>query len=812
MEKGDAVQKSGTVFKAGILSFSAAAILLFFYKSALSHIPSGMLLLETASFLVSFLLLLLFAGGYRAQLSNKAMYETLTAVSLVSFIGTRVLFFFLFKSTPDVSVQQACALSQFAELGTVALCFSAAYIFQGSAISEEDESSPLVIYIVVIVLAAFFFNFITFIGVPRVVSNSEKAALLAKTNFIFFLFAQGMLLGAGIPAVVCALKRKVSAVQAFVLLAALYGATLCLFRVASNETLVDFVIIIKSFGLFFLFFSSTAGGCGGNISEEALNARMKEVLAEKDKELAEKTRELSQYTESLREKSIESQETSRIKSELLANMSHELRTPMNSIIGFTTRVIKKAEKEQTLPDRQLKNLKTVERNAFHLLSLINTILDVSKLEAGRMEVFTEEIILAPIVEEVIEMARSLIGSKDIKLSFACAEDISITSDRTKIKQVLVNLVGNAIKFTESGAISISVRPIETEEEKNMTVTRNGIICTVADTGVGIKQEDLKYVFDDYKQIDGSLTRKTGGTGLGLSLVKRFSQLLGGNVTVESEYQRGTKFNVFLPLDATGIEQEQTEEEKKIDTKQKLILSYEPDLAVKGHYEEYYRGREVRCIFADTIDNAFTLAKESYPRVIALDLLSPKKKGLNLIRKCRGTYYTKDIPYCVAGISEDGYSGYFLRIVDFMNKPVTKESISYMMNKVSRYSANPKDFYIVDNDEAALNLIHDHILHEGDYRVRMARDSEDLFALLQNNTPDFLLINIFMPEGEGFRILGELAVQKKWFGIPIVAIISQTIERMAALMLEKQIECVPQGGDVLSEDVFKRLEAVAEGNV
>lgn len=245
---------------------------------------------------------------------------------------------------------------------------------------------------------------------------------------------------------------------------------------------------------------------------------------------------LSQKNEELKEQTRQALEASKLKSQFLANMSHELRTPLNSIIGFTTRVIKKGG--QYLPPLHLENLNIVKKEAQHLLSLINDLLDYSKIEAGKMEIHIEEFNLVDVIEEVNGMVRSLMEGKPLRYrqKLISNNNIPMQSDRIKVKQILINLLSNAIKYSEKGTIRLIVDQVEHSYR----------IC-VQDEGIGISSDNINEIFEEFRQIDGSFTRKVGGTGLGLSITKHYVESLGGQIQVASAPGLGSYFSVFLPM-------------------------------------------------------------------------------------------------------------------------------------------------------------------------------------------------------------------------------------------------------------------------
>ena len=255
---------------------------------------------------------------------------------------------------------------------------------------------------------------------------------------------------------------------------------------------------------------------------------LEELVNERTNQLKEKTAELEQVNERLKE-------LDRLKSMLLASMSHELRTPLNSIIGFTGILLQGIS--GALSDEQKKQLTMVKGSGQHLLALINDLLDVSKIEAGKVEVFLEEFALADVANEVTAAISPTANKKELNVVTELQDDIVLLSDRRRIKQVLMNLVSNAVKFTDQGQVTITGKRLDNEQ----------VELEVSDTGIGMKEEDIQRLFQPFQQIDESLTKKHEGTGLGLYMCRKIVDLLHGEIRAESEYGTGTTFTVTLPL-------------------------------------------------------------------------------------------------------------------------------------------------------------------------------------------------------------------------------------------------------------------------
>lgn len=278
----------------------------------------------------------------------------------------------------------------------------------------------------------------------------------------------------------------------------------------------------------------------------ALNKKLQETTqalevyrADLEKKVEERTKELREANEQLIDSNIKIKEADRLKSEFMANMSHELRTPLNAIIGFSELLLDGIDGE--ISDVQKIDVAHIHDSGVHLLGIINDILDLSKIEAGKMDLVMEEVDLAAVIPSVASVARTLIKGKDIKLTTQIDENLpTILADGKRLKQIILNLISNAAKFTEEGEIVIKVEPAE----------KRYLLISVRDTGIGIKEEDMPKVFEKFRQIDMSSTRNKGGTGLGMAITKKLVEMHGGSVWLTSRVGTGTTFFVKLPLNYT----------------------------------------------------------------------------------------------------------------------------------------------------------------------------------------------------------------------------------------------------------------------
>jgi DNA-binding response OmpR family regulator len=369
-------------------------------------------------------------------------------------------------------------------------------------------------------------------------------------------------------------------------------------------------------------------------------------------------------------------------------------------------------------------------------------------------------------------------------------------------------MGNAIKFTERGEIQIIVKKEENIHDDKVRAPLPGISIYVQDTGIGIKKESLPYIFDDYKQVDGSLTRKTGGTGLGLALVKRFSQLLGGNVSVESEYEKGTTFRIRLPEDVNQITEKEPVETKHLDLSRKTVVLYETTEADTALQKAAFEQNGFEVHVAKSVEEGFTLAKEQYPRLIVLDILAFDARGIDLIKKIKGNYYTKDIRFCFSRLYNQRKYGYVFDVVDFVYKPVNKELVSRIINLAARACTQLKNILVIDHDEGAREAMHDLLLQEGDFSVRIARDMNETIAMLKKQQPDVIFFNLFLPEAEGYKLVAEIGTSKKWADIPVICIVPKMLDATQLRQPSETIAFLPEKSDLKMEQTLRKIVTIA----
>ncbi len=378
-------------------------------------------------------------------------------------------------------------------------------------------------------------------------------------------------------------------------------------------------------------------------------------------------------------------ELDRVKSQFLANMSHELRTPLNSIIGFSRVILKGID--GPLTDQQTQDLTSIYNSGRHLLELINDILDMSKIEAGKMEMVFEEVDLHDIIKGVMSTAVGLVKDKP---AVALKEDIAdplptVRADATRVRQVMINLMSNASKFTDKGSITLRAQPIEERDPRSNQMARY-VQISVVDTGAGIAEADMHKLFTAFSQVDSSPTRKVGGTGLGLSICRSMIELHGGRIWVESKVDEGSTFAFILPL-----YQKEPPPPPPPDAASgaPAILVVEDDQGIVGLYRRYLEPHGYRLVGVDQSTEALPQALAQKPVAILLDVIMPNQDGWQVLADLKQNEQTRAVPVIVCTIVSDRERAMAMGAADYLTKPILEADLMQALQRLALGSAQPQ---------------------------------------------------------------------------------------------------------------------------
>ncbi len=452
----------------------------------------------------------------------------------------------------------------------------------------------------------------------------------------------------------------------------------------------------------------------------------------------------------------EMREVDRMKSQFLANMSHELRTPLNSIIGFSRVILKGID--GTINDVQKQDLSAIYNSGQHLLALITDILDLSKLEAGKMELQFAEFNLSDLINSAMSTAVGLVKDKPVKLVHLIPDDLpNVNADATRIRQVLINFLSNAAKFTDEGSITVEAS-LTTNPAKKPEV-----MVAVTDTGMGIAPEDTAKLFQPFSQVDDSPTRKTGGTGLGLSICKNLIEMHGGRIgLLRSEPGVGSTFFFTLPVPKPDDNPEFTPQSEQ----GLILLAIDDDPHVISLYERYLTPQGYQVVALTDPKQALQRAIELKPFAITLDVMMPGVDGWQVMHELKNEPKTRDIPIVVCSILEQAEKGYSLGAADYLVKPFLQEDLVNALSRIN-FDGQIQSILIVDDDPADLRLVSKMLSETAQYHVQTAQGGEMGWRTLQTLRPDAIILDLLMPGLDGFSFLQNLRANPQLSAIPVL---------------------------------------------
>jgi PAS domain S-box-containing protein len=487
----------------------------------------------------------------------------------------------------------------------------------------------------------------------------------------------------------------------------------------------------------------------------------------------------------------------RAKSTFLANMSHELRTPLNAIIGYSEMLMEDAEDEGL--ETFVSDLGKIHASGRHLLALINDILDLSKVEAGKMELYLETFDVADLLRDVVSAVQPLVEKNANTLEVHRADDLgTMHADLTKVRQSLLNLLSNAAKFTEGGTITLDVarEPVDGID---------WLTFRVSDTGIGMTPEQMGKLFQAFSQADASTRRKFGGTGLGLVITRRFCQMMGGDVTVESEYGVGTTFTIRLPTEVIERKAEPmpvTESRfKPVLEGASTVLVIDDDPQARDLMQRFLSKEGFRVETASDGERGLHLARELRPDAITLDVLMPEMDGWTVLTALRADPDLADIPVIMLTIVDAKNRGYALGVSEYLTKPVDRERLVAVLRKYR--SAPPPLHALVVEDDAATREMLRRVVEEEGWAVAEAENGQAALERVAETQPGLILLDLMMPKMDGFEFVEELRQHEDWRSIPIVVVTAKDLTAEDRLRLNGYVE------KILRKGAYNREELLAD---
>jgi PAS domain S-box-containing protein len=495
------------------------------------------------------------------------------------------------------------------------------------------------------------------------------------------------------------------------------------------------------------------------------------------------------------------------KSQFLANMSHELRTPLNAVIMYSELLAEEAE-DQNIPGF-IPDLQRIRGAGKHLLELVNGVLDISKVEAGKMELYPEEFHVPDMVHEVASTVEPLIKKNRNELQVELASDIeSMFGDVTKLRQVLYNLLSNASKFTQDGKIRLRVsRDLPTER----------IVFEVIDNGIGMTDEQIAKLFQPFMQADASTTRKYGGTGLGLAIIKGFTDIMHGDVTVKSSLGEGTTFMVSLPqrMQQATVDQASSIESvinmdggskavAPLDLNAKIVLVIDDDPVIRDTLTRVLVAEGIRPVTASDGASGLQSAKECHPDLIILDVMMPKIDGWSVLSSLKAEESLSEIPVIMHSVQDDRDLGFMLGATEYLVKPVERNKL---VSVIRRHIHDPESHVLVIEDDEVIRRAIKRSLNDEGWNVAEACQGAEGLAEVQKKMPAVILLDLMMPEIDGFEFLEQLHQNPAWLEIPVVVLTAKDLTNAERQRLNGGVERVLAKGTLSRHRFLDELRRI-----
>jgi PAS domain S-box-containing protein len=480
-----------------------------------------------------------------------------------------------------------------------------------------------------------------------------------------------------------------------------------------------------------------------------------------ERRLAEsQIRELNQKLE---QRNREVERANQMKSEFLASMSHELRTPLNTIIGFAD--LLKEQNAGDLNPKQMRYMDHIANGSRHLLSLINDILDLSKIEAGRMELRTEIFPAAEAIEEGLAAIRPSVDQKKLHLESNTGSAPAISADRQHFRQILFNLLSNAVKFTPpGGTIRVTTSALQ-----------NACRVCVADTGIGIAPEETESIFASFHQAAATTKGIKEGTGLGLAITRRLVEMNYGRIWVESQPGKGSQFYIELPLaERAPAVRDFSAQDGGVQREAPLVLIVEDEEPARELLTWYLESSGFQTAWCASGREAVRQAAELLPDAITLDLLLPDGNGLNTLRELKKDTATAAIPVVVVSVLDDRGIAMTLGAAEYLTKPVEKEALAAALRRHIPFAASGAGVVLVVEDDMETRYLLAEMLEAERYVSLLAANGEEAFEILSRTRPHVVILDLMMPVMNGFEMLAKLRADRLLQGLPVLVLTAKQL--------------------------------------
>jgi signal transduction histidine kinase/DNA-binding response OmpR family regulator len=525
---------------------------------------------------------------------------------------------------------------------------------------------------------------------------------------------------------------------------------------------------------------------------------------ELEQRVQERTIQLAVANKELDLRNREVERATKLKSKFLANMSHELRTPLNAIVGFSDLLAEGSAGQ--LNDKQKRFVHHIKQGSAHLLQLINDILDLSKIEAGQLELRSEEFLVMDALPEVLSTINPLAMAKNILIEQRGETTSLIKADRVRFKQILYNLLSNAVKFTPKGG-QIKIECVDDSDF---------VRVSISDSGIGIRPEDQRVIFNEFRQVEGSADGSQEGTGLGLAITKRLVEQQGGQISVQSELGKGSRFTFTLVAAGPKAEVPQIVEPAKASIVAAsgritpLVLIVDDEGSSRELIARYLEP-EYRLAMAVSGAEALKKAKQLRPDAITLDVLMPGSSGFETLASLRKNPETANIPVIILSIVDQRQVGFALGAADYLIKPVRKPTLLNAIRKHVRLPADDDSaILLVDDDPKALELLGE-VLRASGYETQAVRNGKRALEVLANKAVGAVLLDLLMPGMDGFEVIRHVRQEPTLKELPILVMTGKNLTKEEAALLSDQTQGLLQKNGYWQQQLIAEVRRVIDGN-
>jgi CheY-like chemotaxis protein/signal transduction histidine kinase len=541
---------------------------------------------------------------------------------------------------------------------------------------------------------------------------------------------------------------------------------------------------------------------GRSVAMYQQRALQMETIRQQNEDLDRLAKELGRAKRLEEDRAREIEASARLKSEFLANFSHEIRTPLNGILGYCDLLAR--EEGSRLTPHGRRDLNVIKTNAKTLLALINDILDLSKIESGNVDVVIEEVDVVDLLGECSATVREYLKGKSVELVTQVAPDANVVfTDGLKLRQVILNLLSNAAKFTETGEIVV-------------TVGREGdaAVITIEDTGTGMPSDQLPFIFEKFRQVDSSTTRKVGGTGLGLAIVRELTRVLGGTVEVWSELGRGSRFSLHFPSFFTASANVTRKAAPAAPhphagevrfAQAGLVLVVDDDPAMRQLLRDEFRNEGFEVALATDGLEAIRLLGDRRPTAVVLDLHLPRLDGWTVLSRIKSDPELSSLPVVLISVEDARARGFALGASEFLIKPFEPDRLVAVVNQLASPAIG--EVLVVDDDAGTRELVSRNLRRSG-FSTAEARNGQEALLRLRTTKPSLLILDLVMPGLDGFEVLRTLRAER--LTLPVIVLTGKTLTAdEQTTLLEGMVKILHKDGDAIQKVIEEAKRFVVQ---